>query len=74
MRPATKAKAARVGPAASVKRYNRFHNRTLGRSPLQRSAMNWLSDSATYLSDGDGERARLAALRGLRAIMRWRPC
>ena len=39
----------------------------------RRSAQNWFLDAATYALDGDDRSARLAALRGIRALGRASP-
>lgn len=73
MRSPRKAKAARVGPAASVKRDSRPRQhkpRPPIRQRFQRSAVNWLLDAATFARDGDGAAAFLAACRALRVLRR----
>jgi hypothetical protein len=74
MSRARNAKAARVAPAAFANYYHcngPTHPRLVdGRAQVPRSAVNWLLDAAVYLRDGDRARARLAALRGLRAMRR----
>jgi len=72
MRRPKKTKAARREPAAFGKRHNIRINSNRPTHLPQRSAVNWLLDSAAYMHDGDPERAKLAALRGLRAITRRR--
>lgn len=72
MRRPDKTKATGSEPAAFGKRHNiRVDSNRRPRLP-QRFAFNWLLDSATYIHDGDSDRAKLAALRGLRAITRRR--
>lgn len=72
MKRPNKPKAARREPAAFGEYQNTRTNLSPARRLPQRSAFNWLLDSATYIHDGDQERARMAAMRGLRAITRRR--
>jgi len=61
----------RSGPRARVLRGSGLQTKhSAADARYQRSAFNWLLDSATYLRDGDGESARLAARRALRALTR----
>jgi len=68
-RPRKRSAPGRGGPRARVLHQADWHPDSNGEPPrYQRAAEHWLLDAATYLRDGDRERARLAARRALRAL------